>query len=227
MKVLPDTIVVQEVRRTGEVTGIIAIANFGNDSLLVGPIEIDSPSGGTTVLMDNAALIPPGITENVGISFRPAHEGRFSVHCRIYGQNAVELVTLVGEIALSARRQSLESLHQDGNSATGESLENTLSGMETREMPDEVSLFQNFPNPFNPETEIRYSLVEVSRVELKVFDVVGSEVAVLADEVQPAGFHSIRWGGTDIAGRSLSSGIYFCRLTTGKTTIIRKMLLVR
>lgn len=84
--------------------------------------------------------------------------------------------------------------------------------LEKNSIPDNFAVFQNFPNPFNPETEIRFDLPEPSSVRLAVMDVLGRELAVLNDRELPAGYHMVRWNGQDQSGRHLSSGVYFCRL---------------
>ena len=68
-------------------------------------------------------------------------------------------------------------------------------------------LFQNYPNPFNPNTIISYQLSTISRITLKVFDIIGSEVATLVDEQKEAGYYSISFDGS-----KLTSDIYFVRL---------------
>jgi hypothetical protein len=73
--------------------------------------------------------------------------------------------------------------------------------------PMEFALRQNYPNPFNPGTAVSYQLSEVSFVDLRVYDALGREVVVLANEIRRAGTHSMQWN----AG-SLPSGVYFCRL---------------
>ena len=93
-------------------------------------------------------------------------------------------------------------------------------------LPTEFALGQNFPNPFNPETVIPYTLPERALVTLRVFDVLGREVATLAKGMQEAGAHSLNWNGAD-----LSSGIYFYRLdaVSGDQTraATRKLMLLK
>ncbi|MBI3766155.1 MAG: T9SS type A sorting domain-containing protein, partial [Ignavibacteriales bacterium] len=90
------------------------------------------------------------------------------------------------------------------------------------QMPSTFTLFQNFPNPFNPTTKITYGLPERSKVVLKIYDVVGQELATLVDEVQDAGLKSITW-----EPAREPSGIYFYKLTAGRFTDTKKMLLIR
>jgi len=97
------------------------------------------------------------------------------------------------------------------------SVEDRLSGI-----PDRFDLEQNYPNPFNPSTAISYQLAANSRVSLKVFDLLGREVAVLVNEDQLAGTYRAMWD----AAR-LPSGVYFYRLTAGEYVQTRKMLLTR
>ncbi len=89
-------------------------------------------------------------------------------------------------------------------------------------IPTTYNLFQNYPNPFNPSTEIRYDLSARARVVLKVFDMLGREVATLVDGIKEAGSHDVIWN----AGRS-ASGVYFYRLQAGDFVRIRKMVVLR
>jgi spore coat protein CotH/photosystem II stability/assembly factor-like uncharacterized protein len=75
-------------------------------------------------------------------------------------------------------------------------------------VPSEIRLYQNYPNPFNPVTDIRYQILDISHVMLKVYDILGREVATLVNEIQDTGFKSVKWD----AG-NMSSGIYFYTLT--------------
>jgi serine protease AprX len=88
--------------------------------------------------------------------------------------------------------------------------------------PKEFSLQQNYPNPFNPSTAISYQLATTSRVTLKVFDVLGREVATLVNGAKPAGAYEVSWD-----ARNVSSGLYFYRLEAGAFVDMKKMLLLK
>jgi len=83
-------------------------------------------------------------------------------------------------------------------------------------------LLGNYPNPFNPSTKIRYSLAEASIVSLRIFDVLGREVATLVNQYENAGFQSVEFN-----ARNLPSGVYFYRLQAGSFTGVKKMLLMK
>lgn len=90
------------------------------------------------------------------------------------------------------------------------------------ELPRQFTLEQNYPNPFNPATEVRFNISEVSHVTLKVFDLLGREVATLVNEDLKAGLYKTKFD----AG-ALASGMYFYRLTSGAFSETKKMLLLR
>lgn len=92
----------------------------------------------------------------------------------------------------------------------------------TTEVESESSLLENYPNPFNPSTQISFTLKERANISLKIYDVLGKEVANLADGYYEAGKHTATFDGSNLA-----SGIYFYRLTTPSATITKKMMLVK
>ncbi|MFL3050364.1 MAG: FlgD immunoglobulin-like domain containing protein [Candidatus Neomarinimicrobiota bacterium] len=94
-------------------------------------------------------------------------------------------------------------------------------------LPKAISLEQNYPNPFNPSTEITYSLNTDSHVKLTIYNMVGQKVSVLENKVQSAGSHKIRWNGTDLSGKAVSSGVYLYTLENAEMTITKKMILMR
>ena len=99
------------------------------------------------------------------------------------------------------------------------------TAVEEEKNPATVSNFelqQNYPNPFNPTTQIRFSLPEQSQVTLKVYNILGKEIATLVNDVKSAGVHEINFDGSGLA-----SGVYFYTLQTGKFTQTHKMILMK
>ncbi len=85
----------------------------------------------------------------------------------------------------------------------------------------------NYPNPFNPETVIKYNLGQNAKVDLSIYNIKGQLVRKLANEIKLAGTHEIVWNGKNDRGNNLASGIYFSVLKTGKQTLVRKLLLLK
>ena len=95
------------------------------------------------------------------------------------------------------------------------------------EAGDLVFGVSNYPNPFNPETTIRYILPEASGVRLAIYNVLGQQVRVLVDAAQGAGVYGVQWDGRDAFGSQVSSGMYLYRLETGADVAVRKMILAK
>lgn len=94
-------------------------------------------------------------------------------------------------------------------------------------LPVDFGLDQNYPNPFNPSTKIQFRLPHRAVISLKVYDILGRELAALVDGRMEAGFHSVPWDGTDNSGVKLPSGVYFYRLLSEGVALTRKIVLVR
>jgi poly(3-hydroxybutyrate) depolymerase len=97
-----------------------------------------------------------------------------------------------------------------------------ISSVVGRREPERFELMQNYPNPFNGETKMSLVIGRSSLVSLRIYDILGRETAILLNEQMEAGEHTIRW---DAAG--ISSGVYFCRMTTGGFTAVNKMILIK
>jgi hypothetical protein len=89
-------------------------------------------------------------------------------------------------------------------------------------IPDEFSLQQNFPNPFNPSTTINYSLAKAGNVKLTVYNAIGSKVTTIVNEYKPAGNYSVQFNGSNLA-----SGIYLYRLESGNYSTAKKFILMK
>ena len=92
--------------------------------------------------------------------------------------------------------------------------------------PEAISL-SNAPNPFNPSTEIRYTLPKASKVNVAVYTLRGERIRTLVDTRQSGGSHAVRWDSADDAGRRVPSGVYICRLTSERQVRTAKMLLLK
>jgi len=99
---------------------------------------------------------------------------------------------------------------------------------DTQVIPTTYELNQNFPNPFNPATTIRYGLPKAERVTLKIYNLLGEEVAlIMNDELRAAGYHVAIWDGRNKLGEVVGSGVYIYRFRAGSFTAIKKMALVK
>jgi hypothetical protein len=110
----------------------------------------------------------------------------------------------------------------------------TLVRIDPTQVPARFELDQNYPNPFNPSTEISFSIPTASNVQLAVYSLLGQEIVTLVNTELGAGVYSTRWDGTDNAGRSVSSGMFFYKIVAspiepdGSAFVqIRKMLLLK
>ena len=93
---------------------------------------------------------------------------------------------------------------------------------EVKSIPSDIELFQNFPNPFNAITEIRYEMKSAGNVLLTVYDLSGREIDKLVEQKQNSGMHVVNWDASNFA-----SGIYFYRLNANNHLVTGKMVLLR
>jgi PKD repeat protein len=97
-------------------------------------------------------------------------------------------------------------------------------------IPQQFALHQNFPNPFNAETELRYEIAgseSLHHTTLKIYNLIGQEVRTLVDDVQEPGYHTVTWDGKDEHGQGVSSGLYFCTLKAEGFQTTRSLVLLK
>jgi hypothetical protein len=94
-------------------------------------------------------------------------------------------------------------------------------------LPTEFEVSQNYPNPFNPLTQFRFGLPAAAPVTIEIFNLPGQRVYFEESQPLPAGYHRFEWNGLSTAGQEVSSGIYFYKISDGKHTAARKMVLLR
>jgi len=102
----------------------------------------------------------------------------------------------------------------------------TATAVKDGSTPQEFTLSQSYPNPFNPSTKIEYSLAKAAQVSLRVYNVLGIEVATLVNDRQEAGSYTVSFG-TNKGTHSLSSGVYFYRLEAGSFVSTKKLILMK
>ena len=94
-------------------------------------------------------------------------------------------------------------------------------------IPIEFSLGQNYPNPFNPITKINYTLPKYAKVNVSIYNVLGQKVITLLDKKKEYGYHTLIWNGTNSFGKQMATGVYFAKMSSGKFTQTKKMLLLK
>lgn len=103
-----------------------------------------------------------------------------------------------------------------------------LLNNETEELPSPLNIeITNYPNPFNPNTVIQYTVKRKDSVCLDIYNIRGQKVITLVNEIQTPGQYQISWNGKDQQGKALSSGVYFAKITTVSSSAVRKMIMIK
>ncbi len=176
-----------------------------------------------TVNPDDGSFAPLGA---IGLNVAVTHLG-YAPNGYIFGLTGTgtQVGTLVRFTAQNTSAITLGSTNTSALRGIGirtDSLGQLNAEIRTVSAPKEYALHQNYPNPFNPTTVIEFVLPTADNVSLKIYDVLGREVATLLNERRNAGVHRVSFNATN-----LSSGTYFYRLQSGKFTQTRKMILVK
>jgi hypothetical protein len=194
----PDTLFFNDIALGDSLTMPLSIINKSNKEIEINNLYIRDSSFSVEAALPITIL--PLDSSTIQITYKPfAHRDCIdNLHIRWDSDNEgiSQIVTLIG---------------------------NVMTGVEdNNNVIVEYSLSQNFPNPFNPITKIRYTIPKTSFVTLKVYDVLGREAATVVNQENPAGNYEAKF---NAAG--LSSGIYFYKLQAGNYTEIKKMILIK
>ena len=100
-------------------------------------------------------------------------------------------------------------------------------GILTTRLPELFQLSHNYPNPFNTETNIPFSIRQENEIRLEIFDLFGHKVRSMIDKKLPQGEYRIVWDGRDRDGDPLPSGVYFLQMSNQYKTTVRKMVLIK
>jgi PKD repeat protein len=100
-------------------------------------------------------------------------------------------------------------------------------GIVSQAIPEKFDLMQNYPNPFNNSTVIRYAVAVESPVSIRIFSMLGEEVATLVDDNKPAGYWEVEWNGRNTTGNVVSSGVYLMRMSAGDVVQTRRLMMLR
>lgn len=216
----------QQVKLVVDVSNAVALKGYGftltYDSQ---KFELVEATAGDQNLLTQGGSTP--------VFLKNTQPGRIQIANAISGDGAVAgsgtLAQLVfnvkGDFEDNARFEIADGVLIDGSRLLNPAV--TLGALDIQTTPKEFALNQNFPNPFNPETTIKYALAASGNVELRIYNMVGQVVRTLVNERQVAGRYSIRWDGKDGRGVSVSSGIYFYSLSADKFHEVKKLMLLK
>lgn len=182
----------------------LIITNSGTASLLVSA-AVQAPfylSQGENLTFNMS--IPAGESYNLPVIFRPSEGGLFSSLLNLTSDDPNALHT---EIALMGLASTVDN-------------DDNLNPMVT-------ALKGNYPNPFNPTTTIAFSLSDASPVKIEIYNILGQKVTTLVNSQLAAGQHNVSWNGRDDNGRGVASGVYFYKMSAGRYTSTKKMIMMK
>jgi hypothetical protein len=190
---------------------------------IVGVLMIDDEES-----MDNEDVIAAFSGEEVRgiarLNYHPVAD-RYTTGIMVHGEQGDEISFVVYDASTGEIEEIENRLTFDINASIGNGLNPVL--FKNVPIPEEYAVSQNYPNPFNPVTNIRFDLPEDADVSISVFNARGQFVTELTSENYPAGYHFVKWNGTDARGLPVSSGVYIYSVKAGDFHTFKKMLLVK
>lgn len=174
---------------------VITLSNTGDLPLAIYKIALISETDSYELIADSSYSIEGGEQIDIQINFTPKNGGNQTATLYIESNDEEN-----SEVTLTLNGFGKET--------------STTAMDEFNGLPTEFKLNQNFPNPFNPSTTVKYELPENSKIILAIYNLQGQKVTTLANDFQTAGYHQVIWNGTNDMGQKVSSGVYFLRMQT-------------
>jgi hypothetical protein len=166
----------------------------------------------------------PGEVGTVGIAAAALGES-----ARLHGEGVIGRLTFVWKDRRTASTRL--TLHEvKAADVNGSDIGVSAQDLELNAVnviPVQFALYQNFPNPFNPSTRIRFDLPEDGPVRIDIYNCMGQRVATLIDEPRQAGAYTVMWNGRNDSGLELAAGVYLFRIEAGRFSDTKKMVLLK
>jgi hypothetical protein len=198
---------------TGEIVDTGYINNLTGSSFQIRVIRTNQnvPTNWQTAICDIAACYPPYV--DTCTAYYPVGMNEITLH--FYPHQ------IVGQGTMTIRAEKVTNLSENYTLTFGARLD-PVSVKQISSTIKDFALSQNYPNPFNPTTKINFSVPSANYVDLRVYDILGREVKVLASKFVNAGEYEVEFDAKDLA-----SGMYYYRLQSGENVAVKKMTLVK
>jgi hypothetical protein len=182
---------------------LFTLRNLGSTKIMIDSVSQTNAALFSLNKIFSGEVVDLFVTDTLNVNFRPATNGTFYDTLKIYhtAQGVTNPIVCI---------------------ITGTAIGGSTDVQKGELINHQYQLFQNYPNPFNPITNIRFEIMDLEFVSLKIFDVLGQEVAALINEEKPKGNYDVTWDASHIP-----SGVYFYRLTTENFSQVKRMLLIK
>ena len=167
--------------------------------------------------------------EEIGL-YSPLAFGNGAIDTQIYGQQSTDIsqgrMPDGGAVWVFLDPPTFNRANDDSSGLPDDEPDDEPDDL-PNDLPTVLALSQNFPNPFNPGTQLNFALPKAGRIRISVFDVRGRRISTLVDENRDPGNYFVRWEGVNEQGRQVPSGLYYARMEFGAEVQTRTMTLVR
>ncbi|HPN38828.1 MAG TPA: carboxypeptidase regulatory-like domain-containing protein, partial [Melioribacteraceae bacterium] len=212
-----DSLIILENTILTDVNFTLINRNYNGNGMITGTIMEDNnnPITGAVVVAfnENGEVVSSSVSDvNGNYRLNNLRESNYNLFVNKYDYNQTEIYNV--PVFDNNFYSAIANVSLTPETITAVKIENN--------MPSNFSLSQNYPNPFNPETTINFTLPTQQQVSLKVYDVLGNEIATLVNEIKQAGSYEIKFNAS-----KYSSGIYFYSLKSGNFSKTLKMTLIK